>query len=156
MSEARGLPERRLELYVPATHAAARGARRTATDFARRDGLSSEEVEQLALVLSELLSNAVDHGGGGAARDGDELDGPVGVTLRLWLGDGDWAVEVDDEGAGDAARLAELLAGDPQFALEDERGRGFFLVREMVDALSVRPGAGGLGVCVRAERHRGA
>jgi anti-sigma regulatory factor (Ser/Thr protein kinase) len=147
---------RRLALVVPATHAAARVVRRTVTDFARLDGLASDEVDQLALVVSELLGNAVDHGGGEAAMDESDLERDVSMRLELALDAERWTVIVSDQGGGDPAVLAGYLEPEADIPLDDERGRGFFLLREMVDELQVDASSDGLGLRVRAERRHGA
>ena len=145
---------RELTLVVPATHAAARVARKTVTDFARLDGLPSEQVEHLALVVAELLGNAVDHGGGGSAMELEDLERDVIMRRGLELGADRWVISVDDQGGGDPEELSGYLAPGAEIPLEDERGRGFFLMREMVDELSVEASADGLGIRVRAvKRH---
>jgi anti-sigma regulatory factor (Ser/Thr protein kinase) len=141
-----------LDLTVPATHAASRVARRIVSDFARLDGLPSEEVEQLALVVSELTGNAVDHGGGGAAMDSASLVGDVTMRLSLELTSHRWVVWVDDQGGGDVEELAAFLEPDAEIPLDDERGRGFFLLKAMVEDLRVEPSADGRGIRVRVER----
>lgn len=146
---------RQLELVVPATHAAARVVRKTVSDFARLDGLASEEVDQLALVVSELLGNAVDHGGGEAAMVTEDLERDVSMRLALELDADRWTVTVSDQGGGDPDALAAYLEPGTEIPLEDERGRGFFLLREMVDQLSVDASQDGLGLRVRAERRHG-
>lgn len=152
--QARGIT-RQLELVVPATHAAARIVRKTVTDFARLDGLASGEVEQLALVVSELLGNAVDHGGGEAAMELEDLEGDVTMHLSFELDASTWSVSVSDQGGGDAEQMASYLDPDAQIPLDDERGRGFFLMRGMVDHMRVDPSSDGLGLRVRVERRHG-
>jgi anti-sigma regulatory factor (Ser/Thr protein kinase) len=62
-----GAPQE-LRLDLPAVHSAARMARHLVRQFARAGGLVGSELDQLVLVADELLSNAVDHGGGAANR----------------------------------------------------------------------------------------
>jgi anti-sigma regulatory factor (Ser/Thr protein kinase) len=145
--------ERTMVLVLPATHAAARIARRTVTDFARLDGLPSHEVEQLALVVSELLGNAVDHGGGAAAMDEEQLVGDVQMSLEFHVSASRWTLAVSDQGGGRAQDLQGYLVPGADIPLEDERGRGFFLLRQMVDALSIEGSADGLGLTVSVVRH---
>ncbi|MEO0652912.1 MAG: ATP-binding protein [Planctomycetota bacterium] len=146
---------RELTLVVPATHAAARIVRKTVTDFARLDGLPSSEVDHMALVVSELLGNAVDHGGGGSAMEIEDLAQDVTMQLGLELAAEQWVVWVDDQGGGDPTELAGFLAPGAEIPLEDERGRGFFLMREMVDDLTIAGSADGLGIRVRAVKRHG-
>jgi anti-sigma regulatory factor (Ser/Thr protein kinase) len=135
---------REVALDLPCVHRAVRIGRRVVQAFARTDGLADEEIERLMLVASELLANAVDHGGGAAAMSEEDLESDVRMQLRLVFLDNGWRLEVEDSGGGDAAEAAELVARAAQPDLEDERGRGLFLVRDFVDKLGVRAGECGL------------
>ena len=180
-------PPRELVLELPATHGAVRQARSVARSFARLDGVASDEVDRIALVLTELLGNAVDHGGGNSAMEAEDLDGDVRMRLRLELRRERWTLEVtdaggDEESSGGGASQGESAAPAPELDpealaemsdddvtraieaklaeaegdqvpdLEDERGRGFFLIREMVDELEVLDRADGPGRTVRVVR----
>jgi len=142
---------RTLDLELPATHAAARDARAELDRFARRAGVPEEEMDRLAFVACELLSNAVDHGGGGAAMEASDLRGDVRMRLLVRLHASGWEMEVHDEGGGDPVELEDLLGGgEPD--LEDERGRGFFLLANMVDRLQVERRGDARGLVFRAVR----
>lgn len=145
-----GEKPRKLALELPAVHSAVRQARNVVRSFSRMCGLPDREVETLMLVASELLSNAVDHGGGGSAMDEDALQGDVRMCLRLEFVGASWSLEVDDQGEGDPAEVQELLAPDGFPDLEDERGRGFFLMAQMVDSMDVRRSADGRGLTITA------
>lgn len=147
------LPELRLDL--PAAHSAARMARQLVREFALRGGLGEAEVDNLLLVADELLSNAVDHGGGGAALDESDLQSQVTMQLVLVLRDGGWVLDVADEGRGDPDEVDALLhpAGLPD--LEDERGRGFFLISGLCQSLTVRRREDGKGLVITAVRLHG-
>ena len=145
--------ERELDLDLPASHGSVGLARRVLRHFARLQGLVDAEVEVLMLVASELLANAVDHGGGGgAAADGDR---PVEARMRLGLrlAEHGWTFRVSDEGGGEPADVRPLLEADLP-PLEDERGRGFFLVAQMVDRLDVEKSADGRGLTFVAAREQ--
>jgi anti-sigma regulatory factor (Ser/Thr protein kinase) len=146
-------PELRLDL--PAAHSAARMARQLVREFAVRGGMEAGEVDNLLLVTDELLSNAVDHGGGGAALEESDLRSQVTMQLVLVLREEGWVLDVADEGHGDPAELDALLhpAGLPD--LEDERGRGFFLISGLCQSLSVRRREDGKGLVVTAVRLHG-
>lgn len=135
---------RELRLDLPCVHRAVRTGRRVVQTFARTEGLPDEEIERLMLVTSELLANAVDHGGGMSAMTEEDLAGDVRMGLLLAIEEGGWRLEVEDSGGGSAAEAEELVARSQAPDLEDERGRGLFLVREMVSELGVRPGESGL------------
>ena len=142
-----------LSLDLPAAHSAGRMARQLLRQFALREGLPEAEVERMEFVAGELLDNAVDHGGGGAAMDEEDLTEDVRMSVLARVAGGGWSVEVMDQGGADLEAVRELLAprdGAPD--LEDERGRGFFLIREMVDELAVAKSPDGLGLSFRVRR----
>jgi len=145
-----------LELDLPATHAHGRMARRVATHFAEERGLSSQLIETFQLVVGELVDNAIDHGGGDAAHHLSDLASDVRVRMVVRLdadaGDGRaWAVRVDDQGGGDVAAVEGFIRPESGFPdLEDERGRGLFLLAEMVDHLEVTLSPDGKGLSLEA------
>lgn len=140
-----GTPQE-LRLDLPAVHSAARMARHLVRQFARAGGLTGEELDHLVLVADELLSNAVDHGGGGAARSEAELERPVRMKMLLDVSARGWEMRVADQGGGDPAVVDELIHPRDLPNLEDERGRGFFLMAQMVDSLRVAKSPDGLGL----------
>ena len=168
MSEPAGSPEvprpaedgasepRELRLDLPAVHSAARMARHLIRQFARGAGVVGAELDSLLLVADELLSNAVDHGGGGAAREEGELESHPRMGMLLALDAAGWRMGVSDQGGGRPEELSPLLQPGELPDLEDERGRGFFLVTQMVQRIEVRSSQDGLGLCITAVREYGA
>lgn len=145
-----GLDDRELELDLPANHATIPVARRVLKHFAKLMGLAEEEVEVLMLVSSELLANAVDHGGGEGAMGVAEGGARMHLRLRL-VGDG-WVFRVSDEGGGDPADVRPMLDSGATPDLDGERGRGFFLVAQMVDRIDVQKTPDGRGLTFVVER----
>jgi anti-sigma regulatory factor (Ser/Thr protein kinase) len=143
---------RELRLDLPAAHSAARMARHLVREFALREGVPHTEVESLLLIADELLSNAVDHGGGESARDEIELAEPVRMGLLLVLRDDGWVLEVSDEGGGDPEVVDQLLHPGGLPDLEDERGRGFYLISGLCQSLAVRRRDDRLGLAITAVR----
>lgn len=141
-----------LRLDLPAAHSASRMARQLVAEFARREGLDEDELGTLELVTSELLSNAVDHGGGGAAMEESELDGDVRMTLTLAVRADGWDLSVTDQGGGRPEDVAQYLDPEHEPDFLDERGRGFFLLVRMVDALDVLASPDGKGLVFTARR----
>ena len=139
-----------LSLDLPAAHSAERMARTVLRQFARREGVAKPEVETLEFVASELLSNAVDHGGGGRAMEESDLTRRVRMKLFVAVTAGGWRMQVSDEGGGDPQDVAPLLHPSDMPDLEDERGRGFFLLAQMVDSLDVARSDDGLGLVFTA------
>ncbi len=143
----------RLRLNMPATHSYGRMARQMVRQFALKEGLPEKEIETVEFVAGELLDNAVDHGGGGGARELADLEGNVEMRLRLDLNDGGWQVSVADQGGAEPGEVQALVQppdGLPN--LDDERGRGFFLLAGMVDELQVALSPDGLGLVLKASR----
>jgi anti-sigma regulatory factor (Ser/Thr protein kinase) len=106
---------------VPAT-------RRTVAQYARRVGLSVEQVEVLELAASELATNSIRHGGGTG-------------TLAMWLEADAVVVEFSDSG-----HLAEPLTGRRTPPLDCPGGRGLYLVHQLCDLVQVRSSPGGTAV----------
>ena len=78
--------------------------------------------------------------------------------MQLWirLEDKTWSVLVEDSGGGNLEELR--LMGTPPDGipdLEDDRGRGFFLLGQMIDRLEVGVSRDGRGLGFRASRSYG-
>lgn len=108
---------------VPAT-------RRTVAQYARRCGLSDEQVEVLELAASELATNSIRHGGGTG-------------TLAMWVDPDAVIVEFSDAG-----HLQDPLTGRLAPPLESPGGRGLYLVHQLCDLVQVRSSPGGTTVRV--------
>jgi anti-sigma regulatory factor (Ser/Thr protein kinase) len=141
-----------LELDLPAADSAERMARRVLRQFALREGVPPAEVETLELVAGELLSNAVDHGGGGAAMEEEDLAERVRMTLRAKIAGGRWELAVDDQGGGEPAHVERLLRPERPPELDDERGRGLYLVATLADDVVVARTQDGRGLSIVARR----
>ncbi|MBL8863492.1 MAG: ATP-binding protein [Planctomycetes bacterium] len=135
-----------LRLDLPAAHSAERMARGVLRQFAQREGVPEPEIDSLEFVAGELLTNAVDHGGGERALFEEDLRSRVRMTLVLVVRPGGWTLRVSDQGGGDPAELRQRIGAGGEPDLDDERGRGFFLLAQMVDRLDVVPSEDGLGV----------
>jgi len=149
-------PGRELRLDLPAAHAAARMARQVMRGFSQKGGVPADELDTLLLIADELLTNAVDHGGGGSAMDESDLERPVRMAFTLTLLDDGWCMEVGDEGGGDAAEVDALLHPEGLPDLTDERGRGLFLISQMCQSIQVSAREDGLGLVITAVRAYGA
>jgi anti-sigma regulatory factor (Ser/Thr protein kinase) len=121
-------------------------AREVLRKFAAGEGVSSADIDVLDLVVSELFSNAVDHGGGQAAMEESDLEADARVRLHLRAVQGSWILSVADEGGGEPADVEPFLDPEAVPDLSDERGRGFFLLAGMVDELSVGRSSDGRGL----------
>jgi anti-sigma regulatory factor (Ser/Thr protein kinase) len=140
-----------LALDLPAAHRGVRVARHVVRHFARLEGVKDEEIEHLVLIVSELLANAIDHGSG-AALEESELVGDPRMRLELEIGAREWVLAVSDEGGGDPGRVRRALQSAQLPDLDDERGRGLFLMRQMVDSMEVDTSEDRRGLTFRIKR----
>jgi anti-sigma regulatory factor (Ser/Thr protein kinase) len=124
-----------LDLDLPAAHSAVRMARSVLRRFARLEGAPTREIETMEFIASELLANAVDHGGGNRAMEEQEANG-ARMSLVVRVAPNGWEIHVGDQGGGDP-RSVERFLSTHEPDLEDERGRGFFLMAQMVQELRV-------------------
>jgi anti-sigma regulatory factor (Ser/Thr protein kinase) len=102
------------------------GTRRAVLDLAGDAGVPEGRAQDMCLAASEVVTNALLHGGGAA-------------TLRAWTEGGSFAVQIEDEGPGIVDALAGYRPPDPVAV----NGRGLWLARQLVDLLQVAPGASG-------------
>ncbi|MEV6444963.1 anti-sigma factor RsbA family regulatory protein [Amycolatopsis sp. NPDC051716] len=88
-------------------------------------GLDEVRVADVEVVVTELLSNSVEHGSGSG-------------TVRFWGGDGEFVCEVHDLG-----RLTDPLAGRHPATPYQPRGRGLLLVNQLADLVRLHTGDDG-------------
>lgn len=112
---------------VPAT-------RRTVAHYARSCGLSPERVEALELAASELATNSLRHGGGTG-------------TVSMWLEPTAVVVEFSDSGI-----LTDPLVGRSRPSLDQESGRGLYLVNQLCDLVQVRSSPAGTTIRITTWR----
>lgn len=113
-----------VEVTVAATTHVAH-VRHLAGQHADHAGLTTERIVDVELVITELVTNSIDHGGGTA-------------TVRLWTHDGYLVCEVRDGGT-----LADPLAGRHPAAPGQTRGRGLLLVNHLADLVRLHTGPNG-------------
>ncbi|MER5468095.1 sensor histidine kinase [Streptomyces sp. NPDC002935] len=94
-------------------------ARDFAMSEARERGMAPARLQDLNLVVAELTTNSVVHGGGSG-------------TLRIWAESEQIVCEVQDEG-----RLSDPLAGRHPVRPDQIGGRGLFLVHYVSDLVRV-------------------
>lgn len=117
---------------------------RFVTDL-ERSGLDVDEVQGWALVFTELVNNALEHG---CRAPGDI------VTVRWSPAPSEVAVQVL-ETCTNGLTKADFECADCDGFAETGRGAGLFLIRAWVDAVDVEPGPHG-GTQIRIARRRGA
>ncbi|MGH2943479.1 MAG: ATP-binding protein [Solirubrobacteraceae bacterium] len=82
-----------LHARLPARPDSIARLRRAVVDFAEGNGVSARQREDIALAVSEAVSNAVLHAYAGR-------DGPGDVAVEAWAADGALEVVVCDDGVG--------------------------------------------------------
>jgi anti-sigma regulatory factor (Ser/Thr protein kinase) len=103
---------------------------------AARIGLRGSRLDDFALIVAELTTNSVVHGGGRG-------------TMRLWSEDGHLVCEVRDAG-----RLTDPLAGRRPAGPDQIGGRGLLTVNLLADLLRVHTGGYGTTFRVYLDLHR--
>lgn len=107
-----------------------RNLRREIREYAARHGMEPDRVQDMALAVSEILSNAVLH----AYRDGSE--GVIRIGAEL-VGD-DLVIRVVDDGVGLSPRTDSPGAG-----------MGLMIAGSIADRLHIeRPEEGGTAICM--------
>ncbi len=130
----RGTETCRLELELGAVPMPARLGRAMTAELCRRCGLG-ELVPKAELVVSELVTNAVEHAQGGRRAAADP---PTRITLTVSVTRRGMSIEVSDpDPHGPSVRAAGPW---------DEGGRGTFLVAAHSSSWGWRPRAGGKSV----------
>lgn len=109
-----------------------RGVRESVGRWALAAGLEAARRDDLTLVMHEIASNSVRHGGGAG-------------TLRIWREPGDLVVEISDAG-----QLEDALAGRWRTAETEVGGRGLWLAQQMADLVQIRRSPAGTTVRVHA------
>ncbi|MFB6517176.1 anti-sigma factor RsbA family regulatory protein [Streptomyces sp. NPDC056401] len=104
------------------------GARRFAARIASRLGMAEEARAALSLIVAELTTNSVVHGGGRG-------------TLRLWAEGDQLVCEVRDPGL-----LRDALAGRLPPPVDRPGGRGLLLVNDFATLVRIHTGPGGTTV----------
>jgi anti-sigma regulatory factor (Ser/Thr protein kinase) len=102
--------------------------RHFAVGHAARLGLSGIRLEDVALMVAELTTNSVVHGGGSG-------------TLLMWADDGQMVCEVRDHG-----HLNDPLAGRRPPARDQLGGRGLLLVHSLADLVRIHTSPNGTAI----------
>ncbi len=105
----------------------------------QKAGIADEIISDIAIAVTEIVNNAIDHGNAG---DPEKM-----VKMNVTISAEEVAIEVTDEGGGfDPGAVADPLAEEN---LLREVGRGIFIVRHLMDTVSIN-GVPGKGTTVRA------
>jgi len=121
----------RLEQRLPARPESITALRRSVVEYAARGGVSPRRREDVALAVSEAVSNVVVH-----AYDGHDEAGDV--LLHAWIDEDALQVAVSDTGNGMGRR-----------SRRPGLGLGLSLMSQVADALRIDRDAAARGVRVR-------
>ena len=102
--------------------------RRWAQSWADREHLGEDTARDLLIAVHEIVSNAVEHGGGSG-------------TVRFWAGPESLFCEVSSP-----RRLTQPFPGYLPPGLGQARGRGLWMARQICTQVDVRSGARGVDV----------
>jgi serine/threonine-protein kinase RsbW len=90
-----------------------------------------DELNQISIASIEAVSNAIEHG--------NRFDGNLRVSVELGVGEGLFRIAVADGGTGFPADRLEAEAPSPEDpAFLGARGRGIFIMREIMDVIRIR------------------
>ena len=93
-------------------------------------GIDARKVERLKTAVSETAMNAIEHG--------NELRPERPVSVRVLTGDGKVRIAISDRGGGTEIPEAQTPDLEAKLAgLQTARGWGLFLIKNMVDDMSV-------------------
>ena len=120
----------RVDLRLAASPRSIAPLRRAVASYAEDHGASQRDCDDIALAVSEALSNVVVH----AYADRDE---PGDIRVQAWIDDGDLHVAVSDDGIGMMPR-----ADSPGLGL------GLAIIGRIADHLRVETSESGAGVRV--------
>ena len=107
-------------------------------------GVDEESTQEILLAVSEIVNNSIEHVKGRGPGGYHEVD------VRFGIGPSSAVGTVLDEGAGGIAQKDFEVAETP--TLENDRGRGLYLIRAYVDELEVRE-IPGVGTEIRFVKH---
>jgi anti-sigma regulatory factor (Ser/Thr protein kinase) len=119
----------------------ARAARQFVTDLLRQHGATPAEVNDCALVISELVTNIIEHG------DGSPLVIVLDASDPAW-----WDIEVTSGVASDVPQLVLQPETWTVAGAEDVSGRGLGIVHHLMDHVTTDSTGGQL--IVRCRRRR--
>jgi anti-sigma regulatory factor (Ser/Thr protein kinase) len=117
------------------TRAQITAIRHAVTNCAGGSGLAGQRLEDFALAVNELVTNAVRHAGGRG-------------RVRLWRTDHGLYCEVTDDGPGIPTDRVEPQTGPPPAFAPD--GRGLWLVSQLCDDVTINSGPDGTTVRIVA------
>ena len=106
-------------------------------------GWHEEDVDDAALIITEMVQNGVEHG--------SRADGSERVHVEVHLHTGAVEFRVTDPGTGEDPKLAMNRDVEVRPPMDEPRGRGLYLIYRLAGAMD-RSIAGTGGLCVHARK----
>jgi anti-sigma regulatory factor (Ser/Thr protein kinase) len=132
--------ERGSHLCLPNDPANASDMRSFVGEFMARSGIPEHVADEILMAVGEVVANS--------CRHGRKVAGMGEVALRCELRDPHIAITVTDDGPGFDTAIV-LQAGLPD--LLSAGGRGFFLMRQLMDRVDVDSSAAGTTVILERQ-----
>jgi serine/threonine-protein kinase RsbW len=131
-------------LRIPNRLEVMRSVRALLSSTCENHGVDEDATQEILLAVSEIVNNSIEH------VKGSGPDGYHEVDFRFGIGGGSAVGTVLDEGTGGIAQ--EDFSGAAPPTLDNDRGRGLFLIKEYVDELVVKE-IPGVGTEIRFVKH---
>lgn len=116
-----------LVLRLPTDLAFVRPSRKMVEGLLRAQDWHDDLVEEVALIVTELVQNAIEHG--------SKADGSETADLSVELAEDSVLLEVSDPGTGKDPRLLMERDVTLPVPLDSPRGRGLFLINRLASSL---------------------
>lgn len=124
------MSEKSFRLELKSTHSESERIPDYVAGLQNKSDLTDDEISALMLLISEAVSNAIEHG--------NRFIESKRVFLEVLVKPDEIRTSVKDEGEGfDYNNIKDPLKEDN---LLDEGGRGVFLIQEMADSMEFRNG----------------
>lgn len=132
-----------LQLQIPSHLAFVRPVRKMLEGLLQAQGWDEDDVDDAALIITEIVQNAVEHGSRG--------DGKESIRIVLDARADAVEMEVEDPGSGEDPQAALDRDVETPVPLEESRGRGLFLIYRLAGDMQRTLGSSG-GLCIRARK----
>ncbi len=137
-----------LALNTPFGKRSIRSTRKAVYTMAVEFGFSDDACREIELCMSEALQNAMEHGSGQEGR----------VNVNCAFSSNGLQIVIEDPGAGEGDLKVLKAAFEAEIEqipdLDNERGRGIYLIRTLMDSSKMEPRENG-GVRIIMSKNRG-
>lgn len=121
---------KKIEVHIPSIIGYEKVAMESAAAAARIMGFHKNRIEDLKTAISEACSNAIEHG--------NRLKKNTMVLVTLKMNKKSLEVNVKDEGKGLNTQIRVPEIEKQVTGIEDSRGWGMFLIKNLVDEVEIK------------------